>query len=352
MDISAPRQFENDDIDLIAAAQAGCRASFDELYRKYRGPLLGYCTRLVGDPDAADDIVQETFLRTWRGMDRIDPQRRLWPWLQRVSQRICLDHETRNPMKAATGDELAGARVVGLAPLAAADGSSTENEALASALGSLNPRYRRLLYLRAIEGWSYRDLARADGTSVSSVGKVLARAKERVRLQLERSTAALGLAPLMISLRYARDRVRARLASVSFDPTFGIAGVRVTEQFAIAVAGLVIVSTLFGGSAVARADLDLSRDSRVIGQDQSRQPSVERMLRAGDEVSRRIVTTPVGDATVEMGNPKTGGVDPTGGHLRIEVRDTEGETLWFYEAEQSCDNGEMTPQDAVVSVSC
>ena len=63
-----------------------------ELYRQYRGPLLLFVLRLTaGDPQQAEDVVQETMVRAWREARRLDlSERSLMPWLATVARRIVI----------------------------------------------------------------------------------------------------------------------------------------------------------------------------------------------------------------------------------------------------------------------
>ncbi len=66
-----------------------------ELYRTYHRPLLAFVARLTnGDRQLAEDVVQETMIRAWRNLDKLDPESEsLMPWLATVAKRIVLDHQ-------------------------------------------------------------------------------------------------------------------------------------------------------------------------------------------------------------------------------------------------------------------
>lgn len=205
---------------LLAAARDGDRRAFARLYERYRKALWAYCRATLGDHQAAEDVVQETFLRAWSRLGLFEPGRPLWPWLVRIAQRLCIDHWRANAKR------LGHEPLDRLRPAASADGGwpdfaerSDLRIRLDSALATLNPRYRRLLLLQALEGWSYEDLARAEGSTVTSVGKVLMRARARARLALDRSERAVlgALAPVFAfkkRMRAARARANAAVGRV------------------------------------------------------------------------------------------------------------------------------------------
>src|SRR5690349_13202335 len=51
--------------DLIQASQAGDEVAFESLYKTYRGPIHHFITRLCGNPDYAEDLTQDSFIRLW-----------------------------------------------------------------------------------------------------------------------------------------------------------------------------------------------------------------------------------------------------------------------------------------------
>ncbi len=57
----------------------------------HAGELYGYAVRALGDSAAADEVVQETFLRAWRAADRYDPSRPLRPWLFTILRNLVID---------------------------------------------------------------------------------------------------------------------------------------------------------------------------------------------------------------------------------------------------------------------
>lgn len=171
---------------LSAAARDGDDQAFAALSERYRKALWSYCRRATGDPHIAEDITQETLLRAWSRIGTFDPSRPMWPWLVRIAQRLCVDHQRAGARTVAAHEALRRERVhlrTSPDPTDLAEQWDLRHR-LDVALSVLNARYRRLLLLHAIEGWSYRDIAAADGSTVTSVGKVLNRARARARLSL------------------------------------------------------------------------------------------------------------------------------------------------------------------------
>jgi RNA polymerase sigma factor (sigma-70 family) len=75
----------------LAAAQNGDRQAFDELIEPYRRELLGYCYRLLGSFQDAEDLVQEVLLRAWLKLGTFERRGSLRAWLYKIATNTCLN---------------------------------------------------------------------------------------------------------------------------------------------------------------------------------------------------------------------------------------------------------------------
>ncbi|WP_327580930.1 RNA polymerase subunit sigma-70 [Nonomuraea sp. NBC_00507] len=165
-----------------------------------RGPLTGYCYRLLGASSEVDDAVQETMLRAFRAIESYDPDRAgLSTWVHRIATNVCLDMlrsaERRAlpwdmgpassgtdigvPLSAARWVEpLADSRLTGTAdPAHLAMRHETLRLAFITALQWLPPRQRVVLVLRDVLGFTATEAAAIMETSVAAANSALQRAR-------------------------------------------------------------------------------------------------------------------------------------------------------------------------------
>jgi RNA polymerase sigma-70 factor, ECF subfamily len=166
---------------------------------QHRQELMGYCYRMLGSPFDAEDAVQETLLRAWRGVDRFDGRAALRSWLYRIATNVCLDALSARQRRARPMD-LGPARepvadnlnlpseVTWIEPIpdgmvAAADpaeqtmGRETLRLAFIAALQHLPARQRAALILCEVLRWKAAEVAELLDTSVASVNSALQRAR-------------------------------------------------------------------------------------------------------------------------------------------------------------------------------
>ncbi|MFI2607340.1 sigma-70 family RNA polymerase sigma factor [Kitasatospora sp. NPDC018619] len=168
---------------------------------RYRTELTGYCYRMLGSVFEAEDAVQETMVRAWRGYHGFEGRAALRSWLYRIATNVCVDalngrNGRARPMDLAgpvTVAEAHGTRLpevtwIGPAPdgrVLPETGDPAEvaaqresvKLAFVAALQRLAPRQRAVLILREVLGWKAAEVAELLGVTVASVNSALQRAR-------------------------------------------------------------------------------------------------------------------------------------------------------------------------------
>src|SRR5215218_797018 len=104
--------------ELLAAARDGDEGAFERLTSPYRGELHAHCYRMLGSLHDAEDALQETLLRAWRGLAGFESGRPLRPWLYKIATNASLDAIAKRPKRFLRLDESE--------PSAPADGPGTQ----------------------------------------------------------------------------------------------------------------------------------------------------------------------------------------------------------------------------------
>lgn len=82
---------EAGELETVRRARAGDAGAFREIVEAYSRPLWKAAFRVLGDAEAAEDAVQETFLRAWKALDRFDENAQLSTWLYRIATNAAID---------------------------------------------------------------------------------------------------------------------------------------------------------------------------------------------------------------------------------------------------------------------
>jgi RNA polymerase sigma-70 factor, ECF subfamily len=180
--------------------------AIEQQLEQYRVELTGYCYRMLGSADA-EDAVQETFIRAWRGIEQFEGRSALRSWLYRIATNVCLDmldsrKRRARPMDLGPAgepivenlrmpdqlwiDPMPDSQVVPDGdPAEVVAGRESVRLALVAALQQLPPRQRAVLILCEVLRWKASEVAELLETSVASVNSAL----QRARATLEASDA-------------------------------------------------------------------------------------------------------------------------------------------------------------------
>ena len=153
------------------------------LYRTYGGELYGFALNALGDRGAAEEIVQEVFLRAWRHAGRYDPERAaVRTWLYQITRHAIIDARRR-----AVG---APRRSRCTSPTTEAEGGASLEQAMlgwqvAAALERLTPEHRQMIRMAQFRGLTMREIAEHTGLPLGTVKSRTWYALRSLRLVLE-----------------------------------------------------------------------------------------------------------------------------------------------------------------------
>jgi RNA polymerase sigma-70 factor (ECF subfamily) len=200
-------------------------------FEQYRSELKAYCYRMLGSPFDADDAVQETFIRAWRGFERFEGRAALRSWLYRIATNVSLDMlngkerrarpmdlgPAREPVESNlhTRPEVTWIEPVPDGLVVSADGDPAEvaesretlRLAFVAALQHLPPRQRAVLILCEVLRWKAAEVAELLDTSVASVNSALQRARatlESSDVDLVNASASVDPSDAELLARYVK----------------------------------------------------------------------------------------------------------------------------------------------------
>ena len=179
------------DEELVAAILDGEAALYTDLVERYRGRLINYLNRFLGNVHESEELSQEVFLRVYRALDRYNPKYRFSTWLFRVAKNAAIDLIRKRRLK------LVPMQRVGV------DGQAQEREfeseerdpyrtlrnverrqAIGAAIDGLKEEYRELIQLRHFAEMTYEEIAEFKGMPLGTVKNKLFRGRRMLKARL------------------------------------------------------------------------------------------------------------------------------------------------------------------------
>ena len=155
---------------------------FRALVKKHENQVYTLGVYLLRDRSEAEDVAQETYIKLWNNMDKIEAER-AGAWLMKVTRNACLDRlRKRRPQTEFSDDHLGDAQAQ--EPAEALEQAQLGNW-LRGAIGNLKEPYRSLVVLRDVQQNSYRDVAQTLELSLDQVKVYLHRARKQLRDNLQ-----------------------------------------------------------------------------------------------------------------------------------------------------------------------
>ncbi len=200
-----------EDRTLVARAQAGDRAAFAQLLRRYEKRVFSVANSILRNPDDARDAAQEAFWKAHNALASFDGQAQFFTWMYRITVNLSIDHLRKRRGQrvefddARTNGEDEAADPTGLSPrrLGFDPHRALEDQELRGqlerSLEQLSPAHRAVLVLREVEGLSYQEMADVIGCSIGTIMSRLFHARKRMQTLIlaergERASAPSDLA--------------------------------------------------------------------------------------------------------------------------------------------------------------
>jgi len=244
--------------ELLAAALEGDEDAFSRLIEPHRSELHAHSYRMLGSVHDAEDALQETFLKAWRGLAGFEDGNRVRPWLYKIATNVCLTAIKRRrrrvlPMDAGgprnpsreSGEPLPLSEWVEPYPderfgledgYAGPEAQYAQREAVElafiAALQHLPARQRAVVIMREVLGFSAREVATTLETTVASVNSALQRARKTLKTRLPEQSQQATLRSVgdeqtrdlveRFIAAFVTGDVGAILALLTDDATFGM----------------------------------------------------------------------------------------------------------------------------------
>ena len=210
-------------LDLLAAGDDNANvapapeqfASFNELFERYQRTIIGYIYRIVGDPDLAEDLAQDTFIRAYQAYDRLRPDSNTVAWLYTIATNVARNSLRRRRIvswvplanllpflssSSATSAQRQGGfggghSTAGLGVTADPAQQNEDAEMVQRALSNITPEQRTSLLLHIHEGFSIVEIAQITNSTEAAVKTRLFRARQAFReayLRLQQEDESRG----------------------------------------------------------------------------------------------------------------------------------------------------------------
>jgi RNA polymerase sigma factor (sigma-70 family) len=200
-------------VELVARIRSGDEMAFAAVHARYRAALERYALRLLGSRTAAEDAVQDAFIRAHQAIRRDERHIELKPWLYRLVRNRCLD-ELRRPTRdqVALYDVSEHQELRGSGDPVEAVAQRQELRQVVADLAALPDRQRDVLLRRELDGCTHEQVAQELGISVAASKKLVNRARENLVKTAEARNESCAV--VRRDLLKAHDRQRRASAHV------------------------------------------------------------------------------------------------------------------------------------------
>ena len=177
-----------EELAIVQGVRTGDANAFETLVTAYEKTVYNLALRMVGNPQDAEDMTQEAFLKAYNSLDSFRGDSKFSVWLYRIVSNVCLDHlrkKNRRSTVSLSVEDDEGEEIqldipdTALSPEAMLEQKLTR-EAVRRGLQSLDEDARQILLLREIQGLSYEEIAQALSLESGTVKSRIFRARKKL----------------------------------------------------------------------------------------------------------------------------------------------------------------------------
>jgi RNA polymerase sigma-70 factor (ECF subfamily) len=180
------------DLELVQLFQSGPesrdgRQAERELLQRWRSRIHGWCWRMVGDREQAEDLAQECLVLIHRALPRFEARAAVTSWIYAIVRNRCLAALRRSRPRRAEDEELFLLEEPSQGPAESYESREREERVLSVMRESLSPLEQTALWLKAYEGMPVKDITRLlDVKEESGARALLQAARRKLRAALQR----------------------------------------------------------------------------------------------------------------------------------------------------------------------
>ncbi|GGE55679.1 ECF RNA polymerase sigma factor SigW [Pullulanibacillus camelliae] len=179
---------------LILKVRKGDHDAFAKIVDLYKKPVYNICLRMIGIPQEAEDLAQDTFLRAYTNIERYEIDKKFSTWLYRIATNLSIDYLRKKKPGAYLDAKLPGAedftmysQLATEEPLPEEHVVSRETQAwVQSEINQLPPKYRSAIILKYIEDLSLKEISEILELPVPTVKTRIHRGREALRKRLRK----------------------------------------------------------------------------------------------------------------------------------------------------------------------
>jgi RNA polymerase sigma-70 factor (ECF subfamily) len=179
---------------LVKLARGGDRGAFAELVHFYKDKLFHLAYRMLGQYQEAEDVVQDTFIRVYKNLDRYDDTLKFSTWIYRIATNLCIDKLRKRKSGYSLDAEVQDGEGTDWYSTLATKDKGPEDELVLSetqqhirrAIDSLPQKYKSVVILRYLNDLSLQEIGEILGMPVTTVKTRVHRGREFLRKKLER----------------------------------------------------------------------------------------------------------------------------------------------------------------------